>query len=406
MQRLFFKLFHFKKALKQLIQSGRSMVEMLGILAIVGILSLAGLAAYAIAMTYYRANQTIHDVMLRASNVPMVYETYNTPNRPDEYNFVDLGNKNSINYAVETKSEPDGYAFLYRVVVSDVPEAVCKRIISMKPTDIDLIMVGTNASYFENNHPDSNTENASERDCIEENKTMAFYFGECDNCNNPPVPDACTKDTECASGCCVAGYCQEAPTYPACYTCLGHEWVKICDKTCQRCTENVCVDVTAEDLNCKGQAGHPDYDENKCECANPIRGADGELVCGPTYCPEGTTCMPLGTCCENEKVYGSENSKKCCDGDVYEPWEGASDYGESVCCDDGVVYDISDYEQGCCKSPDQVSDALGGGKACCKSGYTGINSWGYSECCPNGIENAYKEGFQCYSGTMCKGAKL
>ena len=76
------------------------MVEMLGVLAIIGVLSLAGLAGYTIAMNYYKANQTIHDVMLRGSNVPMMYDNYNTPQRPAEYNFVDLGNRNSINYAV------------------------------------------------------------------------------------------------------------------------------------------------------------------------------------------------------------------------------------------------------------------------------------------------------------------
>ena len=150
-----------KKALKQHIQFGRSMIEMIGVLAVIGILSLGGMLAYSIAMTYYRANQTIHDVMLRGSNVPMMWETYNTANRPAEYTFVDLGNTNPVSYAVETKSEPVGQAFLYRVVVSDVPEAVCKRIISMQPTDIDLIMVGQNATYFENNHPDSNTPNAT-----------------------------------------------------------------------------------------------------------------------------------------------------------------------------------------------------------------------------------------------------
>ncbi|MBE6449726.1 MAG: prepilin-type N-terminal cleavage/methylation domain-containing protein, partial [Alphaproteobacteria bacterium] len=62
-----------KKALKQHIQSGRSMIEMIGVLAVIGVLSLGGLLAYSIAMTYYRANQTIHDVMLRGSNVPMMW---------------------------------------------------------------------------------------------------------------------------------------------------------------------------------------------------------------------------------------------------------------------------------------------------------------------------------------------
>ena len=58
------------------------MVEMLGVLAIIGVLSLAG---YTIAMNYYKANQTIHDVMLRGSNVPMMYDNYNTPQRRSGY---------------------------------------------------------------------------------------------------------------------------------------------------------------------------------------------------------------------------------------------------------------------------------------------------------------------------------
>ncbi|MBE6449766.1 MAG: hypothetical protein E7013_03645, partial [Alphaproteobacteria bacterium] len=60
-----------KKALKQHIQFGRSMVEMLGVLALIGLLLLGGIVGYKTAMNYYRANQTIHDVMLRGSNVPM-----------------------------------------------------------------------------------------------------------------------------------------------------------------------------------------------------------------------------------------------------------------------------------------------------------------------------------------------
>ncbi|MBE6449135.1 MAG: hypothetical protein E7013_00330 [Alphaproteobacteria bacterium] len=171
----------------QRFQFGRSMIEMIGVLAVIGVLSLVGLLAYSIAMNYYRANQTIHDVMLRGSNVPMMWETYNTANRPAEYSFVDLGNTNPVSYAVETKSEPVGQAFLYRVVVSDVPEAVCKRIISMQPTDIDLIMVGQNATYFENNHPNSNTQNATKNDCSETNKAMAFYFDEDGNGGGVPI---------------------------------------------------------------------------------------------------------------------------------------------------------------------------------------------------------------------------
>ena len=40
-------------------ESGRSMVEMLGVLAIIGVLSIGGIAGYTIAMNRYRANEII-----------------------------------------------------------------------------------------------------------------------------------------------------------------------------------------------------------------------------------------------------------------------------------------------------------------------------------------------------------
>ena len=46
-------------------ESGRSMVEMLGTLAIIGVLSVGAIAGYSYGMNKYRANQTIHDISLR-----------------------------------------------------------------------------------------------------------------------------------------------------------------------------------------------------------------------------------------------------------------------------------------------------------------------------------------------------
>ncbi len=40
-------------------ESGRSMVEMLGVLAIIGVLSIGGIAGYTMAMNRYRANEVI-----------------------------------------------------------------------------------------------------------------------------------------------------------------------------------------------------------------------------------------------------------------------------------------------------------------------------------------------------------
>jgi len=50
-------------------QSGRSMIEMLGVLAIIGVLSVGGIAGYSKAMHKYRVNKTIEQITLIAGNV-------------------------------------------------------------------------------------------------------------------------------------------------------------------------------------------------------------------------------------------------------------------------------------------------------------------------------------------------
>jgi type II secretory pathway pseudopilin PulG len=54
-------------------ESGRSMVEMLGVLAIIGVLSIGGIAGYTMAMNRYRANEIIDT----ASKVAIVAMTSN-----------------------------------------------------------------------------------------------------------------------------------------------------------------------------------------------------------------------------------------------------------------------------------------------------------------------------------------
>ena len=51
------------------LQYGRSMIEMLGVLAIIGVLSVGGIAGYSKAMMKYRINKTIEQITLIAGNV-------------------------------------------------------------------------------------------------------------------------------------------------------------------------------------------------------------------------------------------------------------------------------------------------------------------------------------------------
>ena len=52
---------------------GRSMIEMLGVLAIVGVLSVGGIAGYSKAMTKFKINKTIEQITMIAHNVRTVF---------------------------------------------------------------------------------------------------------------------------------------------------------------------------------------------------------------------------------------------------------------------------------------------------------------------------------------------
>ena len=52
--------------MKNVNESGRSMVEMLGVLAIIGVLSIGGIAGYTMAMNRYRANEALQAASLVA----------------------------------------------------------------------------------------------------------------------------------------------------------------------------------------------------------------------------------------------------------------------------------------------------------------------------------------------------
>ncbi len=68
---------------KEASQNGRSMIEMLGVLAIIGVLSVGGIAGYSKAMMKYRINKTIEQITLIAGNV----RTFFAP----QHNYDGLG---------------------------------------------------------------------------------------------------------------------------------------------------------------------------------------------------------------------------------------------------------------------------------------------------------------------------
>lgn len=56
-------------------QSGRSMVEMLGVLAIIGVLSVGGISGYSKAMSKYRVNKTMDQISMLVMNIRSLYSS-------------------------------------------------------------------------------------------------------------------------------------------------------------------------------------------------------------------------------------------------------------------------------------------------------------------------------------------
>ncbi|MBQ8671436.1 MAG: hypothetical protein IJ525_02830 [Alphaproteobacteria bacterium] len=67
-------------------QNGRSMIEMLGVLAIIGVLSVGGIAGYSKAMMKYRINKTIEQIAYISTNIRTFYASQGNYNDVDNLN--------------------------------------------------------------------------------------------------------------------------------------------------------------------------------------------------------------------------------------------------------------------------------------------------------------------------------
>ena len=121
-------------------QSGRSMVEMLGVLAIIGVLSVGAIAGYRYAMNQYIANETINDVLIWAATVRGIPDYQNQAKNAGEYEFSSLGTTTKTGYPIyadiQSEDRADG---LFQIVVENVPNEVCQRIIEMRPEEMRAI---------------------------------------------------------------------------------------------------------------------------------------------------------------------------------------------------------------------------------------------------------------------------
>ena len=72
-------------------QSGRSMIEMLGVLAIIGVLSVGGIAGYSKAMNKFKTNQVADQVSMLIANIKTMYAQQSSYEGLNNKTAVDMG---------------------------------------------------------------------------------------------------------------------------------------------------------------------------------------------------------------------------------------------------------------------------------------------------------------------------
>ncbi len=161
-------------------ECGRSMVEMLGVLAVIGVLSIGGIAGYSYGMDRYRANETINDIMLKSIDIVTNINQNKAPN----VSFWSA--TNPIGYPISFVQDIPNDR--YGIQIQNVPSRVCK-IVGDALKNMAIVYVGS-----EDYTPDTNTDPCDESD----NNTMEFYF------ESLKCEPACQDDEICLWGECVS----------------------------------------------------------------------------------------------------------------------------------------------------------------------------------------------------------
>ncbi len=398
-------------------QHGRTLLEMLGVLAIIGVLSITALVGFTYAMNKHRANETIYDVMLRGTNVPMVDENYASKPSGYEFRFPDL--PAGTYYPMTTKKDAGSS---YYVEATGVTYRVCEMILKMNPTDIDQIVVN-NSVYQGDSDICGNTYGLAMKFCFGEDGTICDGTGHggssggsgsggssggssgssggsgsgsgSGSSGSGTDPDACEgidcgEHGTCNNGVCdcTDGYsgidCSIPPDPCADMDCGSHGTCEngscVCSDgytgaTCQdppTCTES---SDCPSGLVCKdGVCGDPDCTES-ADCS-------GDMICQGGLCvpPE---CTGDSDCADNQQCQGGLCVDIDCDTNPTLPYCICKDSGNYDCCmapssSEACVQFCVTHPENCVNDPcpnDENTDAI-----CCAIITGGAGSWENGAC--------------------------
>ena len=193
-------------------ESGRSMVEMLGTLALVGVLSVVGLAVYGVAMDKHRANTLLNEAQKRATVIVSQIGLFGYPPT-----LSDFGEKENTNIGGIFSSEIIQLNGQFGIQVSGVKERVCDNLLKMIGPTTSIRYISLPA-----------TPATAIRSCSAgENDYVMVY-------NNPNL-QACSVDDDCQT---VCGICDNNVCARECPSVLNEcESKSDCPGDCTGCVK-------------------------------------------------------------------------------------------------------------------------------------------------------------------------
>ena len=280
-------------------ESGRSMVEMLGILAIIGVLSAGGVYGYGVAMKKHKANELLYQASMLASSIAAQIASGKT-----DLVLENFGN--SSNGSFSSVKGPDGSSNYqsgddkFTMQITGMDSAVCKQMQGMKGGTVRSVSCGT---------PDAN------------GKVTATLTYNKDLSTGPVASDY--NDDTTGEKCAGAGY----------KWCDGKCKTDCCDGKCttgQTCVSGVCMNAECED--------------KYCECSTPGK-VSSECRVDKPYCAYGPYLSPE---CTDSSSYEIEGEVWCMGSDSY-----CENLGFKYCVCDRCV---SSAEGVCWNSPSECYD--------------------------------------------------
>ena len=220
-------------------ESGRSMVEMLGVLAIIGVLTIIGIAGFRYALNKHYANEILNEGNKRAVVVAgQIGFNQGTPSLSEFANNTFTGG--SFDTAVVTNAQTEQFG----LKVSNVPEAVCQQILTMiddhtilrRLSSADnMIQSITDCAAAEGTYQMVYNDDLTPGDKIHVCQTVDDCKTACATCENNVctneceiAPTTCTSNSECTNaGVCAGCVKAEGATTGTCqYACEELEYLE------------------------------------------------------------------------------------------------------------------------------------------------------------------------------------